>query len=460
LRERDYGSYSFWLETAGDDLTPRPPLPGDDAVDVAVVGAGYTGLWTAYYLAKADPSLRIAIVEKEIAGFGASGRNGGWCTATFPASGEKIARPYGPAAALALQRALFDTVDEVGRVCETEEIDAHYVKGGALTVATAPTQVARLKEAVAAAHAWGYPREDYVWLDPARARERIGVETCLGAAYTPHCAALHPARLARGLARVVEGLAVRIFERTRATSIERGRVVTDHGVLSCEVAVRALEAYTDALPGHRRLLLPLEISMVATAPLPPSFWREVGWRNRETLADASYLFLFAQRTADDRIALGGRGARYRFASGTRESPGGDPVLTRELRDLLRSMFPTIGDPPVTHRWSGYIGVPRDWFPAVGYDRAAGLAWAGGHVGDGVSTSNLAGRTLADLVLGRDSELVRLPWVNHRWRRWEPEPLRWIGAGLGVAMMSGADGAEFRTGRPSRLARIGTRLMGP
>jgi len=459
LNDRDFAEYSFWLDTAGEDLSPRPALPGDESADVAVVGAGFTGLWTAYYLTKADPSLRVLVLEKEIAGFGASGRNGGWCTATFPASGDEVARRYGPEAALAMQGAMFQTVDEVGRVCEAEGIDAHYAKGGTLTVATTPPQVGRLKQTLGRAHARGFSKDDCMWLDPSEAAERIAVNDCLGATYTPHCAALHPARLARGLARVVERLGVRIHERTTVTSIEKGRVRTDRGVVRAGVVVRALEGYTDAVPGHRRLLLPLHIFMIATEPLPQAFWREVRWRGHETLADASYSFLYAQRTADDRIAIGGRGARYHFGSAVPDPAGGDPSVTRELVEVLRTMFPAIGDVGITHRWGGYIGVPRDWFGSVGFDAGSGLAWGGGHVGDGVSVSNLAGRTLADLITGRESELARLPWVGHAWRKWEPEPLRWIGVNLATTLRIGGDRAESRTGRPSRMARIGGWLMG-
>jgi glycine/D-amino acid oxidase-like deaminating enzyme len=454
-----YRRYSFWLDTCEDDLAPRDPLPGDLQVDVAIAGAGFSGLWTAYYLAKGDPTLRIAVLEKEIAGFGASGRNGGWCTATFSVPGAVVAESHGRDAALATQRAMFDAVDEVGRVCATESIDAHYVKGGTVLVAMTPPQAERLRATVAEARAWGWSEEDWVWLEPAEVRARIDAKRCLGGAYTPHCAALHPARLARGLARAVEGLGVRIFEGTTVTAIERGRVVTDRGVVRCDVAVRALEGYSSELPGSHRLLLPLHIFMTATEPLPASFWEEVGWRERETLGDPSYSYLYAQRTADDRIALGGRAARYPFGSNVRDVPGGHASTTEELLGLLRSMFPAIGGVRATHEWGGYVGIARDWWGSVGLDPARGLAWVGGLVGDGVSESNLGGRTVADLVLSHDTERTRLPWVGHRWRTWEPEPLRWLGIRASMGLMLHADRVEARTGRSSRLTGLGLRLMG-
>ncbi len=456
---RDYGSYSFWLSEVDDDLSPRPPLPKSIDVDVAVVGAGYTGLWTAYYLAKKDPQLRIAVIEKEIAGYGASGRNGGWCSALFAARREKVAKQHGRDAAVALQRAMFDTIDEVGRVCKDEGIDAHFRKGGTVIAATNPAQLARVKESVDSEHSWGFTDEDFMWLDEESARDRIDVAGCLGAAYTPHCAAIQPARLARGLARVVEGLGVKLYEQTEAQSISRGKVSTKYGTVTGDVIVRATEGYTAGLPGSRRALMPLYSLMIATESLPSSFWDEVFWNKGETFGDGRHLIIYAQRTADDRIAIGGRGAPYHFGSRVEEGFDREPGVFRELANVLSSLWPSIADAKITHEWGGPLGVPRDWYSSVGFDRDTGFAWAGGYVGDGVSTTNLAGRSLADLIGGRDTELTRLPWVGHRSRSWEPEPLRWIGTNAALKMMASADHAELRTGRPARRADLVGKLIG-
>jgi len=460
-----YRDLSLWLDTVDDDLTRRPGLDGDAEVDVAIVGAGYTGLWTAYYLADADPSLRIAVLEAEIAGFGASGRNGGWCSALFPASKAKIARAHGRGAAVALQRAMYDTVDEVGRVIASEGIQAHWAKGGTAVLATAPAHVDRVRAEVADEHAWGFGEDDLRWLDAAEAAATIGADGVLGGAYTPHCAAIHPARLARGLARAVERRGVRILEQTRVTSLagrdgSRGAsALTPTGQVRADVVVRATEAYTPLLRGHRRVLAPVYSLMIATEPLPAAFWDEVGWRRRETMTDGRHLIIYAQRTADDRIAFGGRGAPYHFGSRVRPESDREPAVFAGLEQSLHGLFPAIRDAKITHRWGGPLGVARDWQASVGLDRSTGLAWAGGYVGDGVATTNLAGRTLADLITGADSALTRLPWVGHRSRRWEPEPLRWLGMNAALRVMAGADHAEARTGRPSRRAALMTRLIG-
>lgn len=456
---KDYAGYSLWLSDVSLDLTPRAPLPGSRDVDVAIVGAGYTGLWTAYYLLGADPSLRIALIEKEIAGFGASGRNGGWCSALFAAGHAAIARRRGRAAAIAMQRAMFESVDEIGRVVGEESIDANWHKGGTLTLATASTHVERVRDEVAEERAWGFGEDDYRWLDPSEARRRLDTAGLLGAAYTPHCARLHPARLARGLAGVVEDRGALIYEETQATAIEPRRVLTQHGTVRAEVVVRATEGYTPRLAGQRRTLMPIYSLMIATEPLPRSFWDAVGWSNYETVTDGRHLLIYAQRTADDRIAIGGRGAPYHYGSRIDDSFDRHAPVFEELGRVVNTLWPQARGARITHTWGGPLGVPRDWHSSVGYERATGLAWAGGYVGDGVSTSNLAGRTLADLIMGRDSALVRLPWVGHRSRRWEPEPLRWLGVNIGLHLSASADRAEARTGRRARRGDIVKRMTG-
>ncbi len=460
-----YRRLSLWLDTCGEELAPRPALDRDLDVDVAVVGAGYTGLWTAYYLAAADPSLRIALVEREIAGFGASGRNGGWCSALFPTSREVLARRAGRPAAIALHRTMVETVDEVGRVVAAEGLDVGWVKGGTLTLATGPAQVTRLRAAVQADRDWGLSESDSRWLSAAEVAERVSAAGVLGAAYTPHCARVHPARLVRGLARAVERHGVPVYERTAALRIRPGgagrpaEVDTSGGRLRAEVVIRATEAYTPGLPGHRRDLAPIYSLMIGTAPLPPPASDRLGWRGAETVTDGRRLIIYAQHTADGRIAFGGRGAPYHFGSRVRPAFDRDDRVFAALERTMREVFPAAGDVPVTHRWGGPLAVPRDWFASVGLDSSSGLGWAGGYIGDGVGTTNLAGRTLADLVLRRDTALTRLAWVGHRSRRWEPEPLRWLGVNAVRWLAAGADAAETRMSRSSRGRAVLDRLPG-
>jgi glycine/D-amino acid oxidase-like deaminating enzyme len=450
---------SLWHETSGADWSPRSSLPGDIEVDVAVVGAGFTGLWTAYYLAEAAPQLRIAVLDAEVAGFGASGRNGGWCSALFPASIASLAALGGRDAAIAQHQAMRATVDEVARAAAAEGIDAQLAKGGTITLARTRAQWSRAQREVAEARAWDRDQGDVRLLDRDAALGILNAAGTLGATYTPDCAALHPARLVRGLAEAVERRGVRIYERTRATSVEPRVVRTAHGSVRAGHVVRATEGYTPTLPGHHRRVVPVYSLVIATEPLPPEVWAEIGLGRRETFSDHRHLIIYGQRTADDRLVLGGRGAPYHFGSRVRPSYDLDERVFGSLYATLLDLFPVLRGTSVTHAWGGPLGIPRDWCASVGLDRATGLAWAGGYVGDGVSTTNLAGRTLRDLILGEDTELTRLPWVGHRSPAWEPEPLRWLGINTGLRAMSLADAEEGLTGRPSLVARAVAPLLG-
>lgn len=444
------GGVSFWWAQEGMPR-PRAPLPGDLQVDVAIVGAGYTGLWTAYYLATLQPDLRIAVLERRFAGFGASGRNGGWLTNSVTGGRERYGRDGG----IRQQRAMNETVDEVIRVAAAEAIDADIRKGGELEVARNAAQLARLRAAHAHESTW--PHTDVELWNAAETAAHVRIADAVGGLWHPHCARIHPAKLARALAETVERHGVTIYEDTSVTAIEPGRAVTDRGTLRADHVIRATEGFTAGLAAEHRTWLPMNSSMVVTAPLPRSFWDDVGWQNAATVGDFAHVYMYAQRTADDRIAFGGRGVPYRYGSRV-DADGATQVRTiRPLSDLLRRFFPAAAEVPIAHAWAGVLGVPRDWAATVGLDRSTGLGWAGGYVGTGVTATNLAGRTLADLVLERDTDLVRLPWVGHRARRWEIEPLRWTAVQGIYAAYRTADRLEARgsarTAWPARVADL-------
>ncbi len=453
------GQVSFWWRTLGGAPAPRPPLPGDLDADVCIVGAGYTGLWAAYYLKTLQPDLRVVVLEQRFAGFGASGRNGGWLTNSVTGGREQYVRRFGRDAAIAQQRALNDTVDEVARVAAAEGIDADLVKGGELNVARNPAQLARLRAWVEAEAAW--PHTDLELLDATAAAQRLQVAGTLGAAWHPHCARIHPAKLVAGLAATVERLGVAIHEGTTVREIVPGRAISDRGTVHARHVLRATEGFTADLRGEHRTWLPMNSSMIATAPLPAAVWDEIGWTGRETLGDLAHVYMYAQRTADDRIAFGGRGVPYRYGSQVDSDGSTQQGTIASLTALLRAFFPAAAHAPIDHAWSGVLGVPRDWAATVGLDAATGLGWAGGYVGTGVTATNLAGRTLADLVLERDTELVRLPWVGHRARKWEPEPLRWLAVQGLYAAYHAADRAEAsgRSERTSAVAKLADVVSG-
>jgi glycine/D-amino acid oxidase-like deaminating enzyme len=438
---------SFWLASLDEPLVPRPALAGDEQVDVAIVGAGFTGLWTAYYLAQQAPELTIAVVESQVAGFGASGRNGGWCNAHLEGVAAWAAGPM-QAQAVALQRAMFDTVDEVGRAAKADGIDCDYAKSGCLNVTTNDAEYARGRALVAELQRPGFTDADFRWLDAHECDERVRMAGARGGVYSPHCAAIQPAKLARGLARTIERLGVTLYERSPAIELRSGRVLTEGGRLSARVVLRCTEGYSRSLRGEARTLLPMHTLMVVTEPLSAALWQEIGAHDRVLFGDARRLLSYAQRTADDRLAFGA-GGRYFYGSTICDYfPQSGPVYAH-VEAALYEYFPQLRSVAIACRWGGAFGVSRDWKPFVRFDRSTRLGTAGGYIGSGVAASNLAARTLVDLVLERETERTSHPWVQHRPPAWEPEPLRWLGVTTVMRIAGAADRAD-RAGRPSRL----------
>jgi len=422
-----------------EQLGPAPeraPLEGRVEADICIVGAGYTGLWTALELRRADPSLRVVVVEKETVGFGASGRNGGWVIGAL--AGPRDAE---------LERAIRETVDEVGRRAAEEGIECDFVKGGTLTVAQTAVQLERLRA----------QQGDDELLDADAVSARVRVRGALGALLSPHCARVQPAKLVRGLADAAERAGATIYERTRAQSYRRGRIRVRGGEVRAQWIVFATEGYTADFPRLRRMLAPVTSAMIATEPLSGETWAELGWKGCETMLDGRNLYTYLQRTADGRIALGGRGDPYVFGSGTAREQPPSPAVVEHLRGRVRDLFGI--DAEVAAAWQGILGVSRTWRPAVGVNPAMNFAWAGGYAGEGVAASNLAARTLRDLILGRDTELTRLPWVGELGRKWEPEPFRYLGIHAVHKLLGAADRRELRTGKPSALARAAWTISG-
>ena len=447
---------SLWHDQIGE-TSPRPPLTSRDtdvSWDVVIAGAGFTGLWTALGVLTNQPDAKVLVIDKHYAGFGASGRNGGWVSALFPTETAGLVARHGHDAALALRRHMIDAVDSVGAWAKKFDIDCHYIKAGTTVLARKPVELARARHAIDQAEGFGV--DTLTFRDAAATLRSPGV---LGATFTPNTATVHPAKLVRGLADRVEHLGGVIRETTTVTRMGPREVTTDRGVLRSQWVVDALEAYRAGIPGRKRLTLPLYSLMIATEPLPEKVWEEIGLAVGETFSDYRRLIIYGQRTADNRFAFGGRGAPYHFGSAI--SPAFDTVdrVHRALIDTLVDLFPQIGSPTITHRWGGPLGIPRDWHARVRADHTTGLATAGGYVGDGVALSHLAGLTLADLMTGHDTDRTRLPLVDTRWPMWEPEPLRYLGTTAGIIGTSLADRWESYTGRPSLAGKIVDRLTG-
>lgn len=442
--------------TSADDafLSAGTELPS--SADVVVVGAGLTGLWTAYYLNRQAPDLHIVVVDQQYPGFGASGRNGSWCSALFPMSAPALARRYGVEATSNMRAAMRQTVVEVGEVTAAENISCDFRQGGTVTAARSAAQWQRLQQQAAADQRWG---DATAPLTRSELNEHVQIPDAVGGIWNPDCARLQPARLVTGLVQVLHQRGVELIGDTRVTKITPRLVHTERGAISTRYSVRATEAWTPQLPGSRRLVAPIYSLMVATAPIADTLWPQIGLKEHQTFTDGRNLIIYGARTADNRIVFGGRGAPYHYRSQVRPQFDHDENVFAQLRQGLTDLFPALVDHPFTHAWGGPLGVTRDWQATVGLDPRTGMGWAGGYVGDGVSTTNLAGRTLADLITGTTTALTKLPWVQHRSRIWECEPLRWTGITAGMHLARLADQDEARTGRPSPLTTALDRLTG-
>lgn len=460
MQPNHIGDVSFWYADIGLPETRRPALTEDSSADVAIIGAGFTGLWAAYYLKKAQPDLRIVILEKEFAGFGASGRNGGWCMGTFAWNHERYAAATSREAVLRMVDELEGSVDEIARICAAEGIDADLLPTEELTLATNPAQMKRLLAEAQHQAEWGGAARQRV-LSAAEVTQRLSVPGVLGGLLTTGMLRIQPAKLVRGLALAVERMGVRIAEETEVTAYAKGLVTTPRATIRAPIILRCTEGFTAGIKDHHRDWLPLNSAQIATVPLPPEAWARIGWQGHELIGDFNNAYCYCQRTREGRITVGARGVPYKFASQMDRNGAPDAETIRRLTEILHRHFPEAAKYPIDHAWCGVIGVPRDWCATVGLDRDTGLGWAGGYVGVGVSTSNLAGRTLADLALGRDTPLTSLPWVNRRVRQWEPEPFRWLGVHLMYKLLHIADRRET-TGAapgPSRFAAFGNWLTG-
>lgn len=426
---RDYRNISFWF--AGLEPRVRPKLTRDLQVDVAIAGAGFTGLWTAYYLKHLAPELSIAILEAETAGFGASGRNGGWLMGSVEGMAQLL-EGLPPARAAALRDSVRGIVPEVRRVLESEQIDCDFYWGGGLFAAARfAEQLPRARVQLAGLRAQGFDEDDYRWLDAAEAAALVHVRDCRGGVFTPHVATVHPLKLVCGLARCLEERGVMIFEQSPVTALEPRRLQTAAASVSAGTVVSALEAWSatprSPFPRHT---IPVASKVLVTEPLPPALWDEIGFARRPAFSDQSRLISYAQRTADDRLLFGARGS-YQLGAKVRRSAVLSSEETQRQRRYMLDFFPALEKVDIAHAWAGSLGMARGFRPHALVDRDKGLALGGGYTGEGVGASNLIARTLADLILGRDSILAQMPWahsgpIERSLPYWEPEPLRWLG----------------------------------
>jgi glycine/D-amino acid oxidase-like deaminating enzyme len=430
----NWKNISLWMDQLDESLTPRPPLDQDICVDVAIMGAGYTGLWTAYYLKQQLPNLKIAIVEAEIAGFGASGRNGGWLMGELSGQDTLLQNLNKQQRTLG-HRIIHNIPDEVADVLEKEKIECDYKKGGVLYVAARyPEQTERLEKYFQSFEDLGYEKSDHYWLNQKELTKKINIYDAKAAIYSPHCASIHPAKLVRGLAKTVENLGIKIYEKTPALNWTKGMVETPNGKIKTKWVVPALEAYGSTLKQSlyplKKYHLPVQSLIIATEPLTEKLWLELGLKDGEVFSDFSRQVTYGIRTKDNRLVFGARGS-YRFGGKLRHDFKLTETELNLRKDIMIDLFPQLKDVAITHAWGGNLSMARKFHPHMLIDQDNQFAIAGGYGGEGVGASNLAGRTLADLILGKKTDLTSMPWVHKKGsmsylKKWEVEPIPWVG----------------------------------
>ncbi|MBO9534232.1 MAG: FAD-dependent oxidoreductase [Solirubrobacteraceae bacterium] len=436
---------------------PRAPLRSDLEVDVAIVGGGFSGLWTAYHLLQGDPSLRVVVLERDVIGFGASGRNGGWLMGAAPADLQVWERKFGLDAARRAQGVLVDAVSEIADVIARDELGLPPRLAGSITIARSAAEEQRLHARRAADEHYGWPADGHAWLEPDEVRERIGATGVRGALESRPCGTLDPVRLITKLAARVEALGGTVHERSPVVSVEPRLLRTDSATVRAPRIVMATEAFTVEQPGEGRRYLPLASTIVSTAPIPDGARDEIGWRGGEAVGDAHHLFFYAQITREGRLTLGGRGAPYRLGSAVEHAGIADRATTDRLEATIADVWPALAGVPIESRWSGSIAVPRDWCASCGVDADSGVAWIGGYGGHGVAATYVLARSLAPLLRGEPDPLGPLPWTLHRPRRWEPEPIRWMMSQAIVRTLGSADRLEA-AGKPARRMKLVERFI--
>ncbi|HET7276036.1 MAG TPA: FAD-binding oxidoreductase [Longimicrobiaceae bacterium] len=427
-QRRDYSDVSYWLDELGE-IEPRPSVEGDAEFDVAIIGGGLSGLWTAYYLLRKSPGIRVAVLEAQVCGFGAAGRNGGWCNATaLGLSPAGMVRKWGRESARQTILTLRQTLDEIREVTVREGLDVGLVRQGVLRVAHGDAEVPSIDRSMAVIERLGLI-DGHKRLSEHEAREWINMAGVKGGLYDPFVEWVHPALLVRGLANAVERLGGTIHEHSFVTGWQRGtthQLVTAQGRVKAERVILATEAYSIQFSGYRRRLAPMYSFITITEPLSDQQLEAIGWTERFTLSSQSLTVDYISRTSDGRIAVGGRGAPYKYASRISDAQDRDRVCHERLQTMFGDYFPQLHGIRFTHSWGGVLGVPRDWIPNVWYDPADRVGGAMGFTGQGQLVSNLSGRIISDLIVGLNSRESHLPFVDHHSRNWEPEPFRWLG----------------------------------
>jgi glycine/D-amino acid oxidase-like deaminating enzyme len=422
-------------------LTLRAPVSKNLSFDVAIIGAGFSGLWSAYHLKQLQPEVKIAIFESEYVGFGASGRNGGWASAEYPTSAKRIIKEHGLDSYLQLRKSLITSISEIGQIARDNDWQIDYAKGGALVFATNPAQLSRISSDI---------DDEHQLLSKSQVLELVNIPRALGGVFTPHCAALNPFQLCQELAKYLEENGVLIFEKSIVSSVAKSELIVNEFKVKADISILATEAFTPR-SWQSNKQIPIYSLMVATEPLPKAVMADIRNSTRATLQEACHLITYAQFTGDGRLALGGRGVRYKLFSRLSERSELDNRMHSALERRARAWFPQLADCKFDYRWGGPVALTRRWQAYLNFDQSAGMAKIGGYVGDGVTLSYLVAKTLAQKISNQITP--NLPFIEQKIDKWEVEPIRYLAVNAGFKATVAADYEEKITKRPSLLAAI-------
>ena len=436
MTKQDFRAKSFWLSSR--EYVPGKPLSRDITVDVAVVGGGFTGLSTALHLKQAEPGLRVAILEGQVAGFGASGRNGGFNMTLFGLTMGLTALRFGRARAREAHHYMERAVDLLKDLIAENTIDCDYEHPGFLRVATSQAYKRRIMHEMALAHSLGLEGID--WIGRDELREQVNSPLYLGAWWEPRCGIVNPAKLAWGEKQLVESLGVDVYENTLVTGLEhQGRGValqTLGGNVQADKVVLATNAWSHLVPEIKWKQVPVWTYIVLTEPLTQGQMASIGWKNRQGIEDARNMVHYYRLTADNRLLMGGRDIGLSYGADMDKDL--DPRIFAGLEADVRHTFPSLEKVKFSHRWGGPVSITMDMAPAMGYVGDKRIVYSLGCMGHGVSLTHLNGATAADLILEKKTDLTECFFVNRRTIPWPPEPIRTAAAKAILAGMNFQD----------------------
>ncbi len=419
----DHRDKSFWLATYGDYL-PNPALQGDLKVDIAIIGGGFTGLSTAYNLRKDNAGISVAVLEAEVVGFGASGRNGGFSMTLFGLEPAVTKAIFGQQRTVEAHRYMERAVDYVDALVREHQLQSEYWFPGFLRAATTPGYVKRIQHDLEILTSMGI--DDISWIEADKIKSEVNSPRFLGGWWEPRSGLLNPAKQVRELKRLAMQFGAQVYEETPVIEIHREAdfsLVTPKGKVSANKVIFATNAYSHLFPELKRKQVPAFTHMVVTEPLSPAQLEPIGWVNRQGIEDARNFVHYFRLTADARLAMGGSDVSLSYGGGMEHDLNAHTFADLE-RDIVW-LFPHLKGIQITHRWGGPVSVPLDMAPAIGYVGDERAIYSLGCVGHGVSMTHLNGRTLADLVQERKTDLTDVWFVNRHMIPWPPEPIRMV-----------------------------------